>query len=299
MRPTNKKFSLFYIIVLLIICGSAAIYGTAMKIMGNDGKPVIVYPTVNIYDRSNTLIGTYTCQTVAHCELQSSIVDDGEHNIEYLHNENKTLYTVNNRYGFINDNNTIILYDITNKKSTKTFSAFKDYGYGINGYLMIAQATTGKWGLLNLMNEIIIAIPFQYDFIAGMNSLKDNQVDLSAFLVKDSSGYQILNSIGEAISNKISDPVTSFNANYYVTTVAGNSTLYSKDGSIILNNYERFILTADYVGALKNNELYIINPLTKMPTSQPYTITDSSTIQLVQNNTSLTLYADGHTYTIN
>ncbi len=212
------------------------------------------------YDQDNNLLGEYTCQKDP-CSYAVSTIDDSNYAIEYLDTKEVETNVYLNQYVFINDNDTINLYDINNNQILNTYKAIKNYNNMIDESYMIVENNDNKWGIIKLDNQVQTISDFNYDFI-GLKDLigNNNLIDTSNFIVKNGDLWGIIDNQGDLISNFLAGEITNYND--ILISVKNNNIyyLYDYNGKRVVDengfNYTSF--TDKYINIIdKNNNLYI------------------------------------------
>lgn len=223
---------IFLLIIFLPLTGYAVYYRYNLaKEGGNPEHKHKLNNKLYYYDSSDKLIGTYSCQSNV-CDDALTTIDDKD-NLYYNKGDKNTLDIYNN-YVFINDNNVIKLYNLTNNASILDLSLVKNYGTTIAGNYLIVKDTDNLYGLLDL-NNISIKIGKTYEYLA----LKDNYVDgtlkSDTFIAKKDGSYFLININEEKLTGNFANPIYDYNDKIVICKNNSNFSIYYYNGSSILD----------------------------------------------------------------
>lgn len=269
----NKKITLAFLIILLIIFLPLTIFSTYLKLSGykTEEKHEVVEKKeektntnntsgkLDFYNSNNELIGSYTCKTTS-CSFAKSYIDDKNFTIDYLANKEEDIKIINDKYAFINDNKTIYLYDILNNKELETYKNVKNYN-NMTGNIFIVQNNEDKWGVISLEEEIKPVIDFKYDFIGLINNINENNIlDTSYYVVYENSIWGIIDNTGVLMSNYLAGEISSYNNLLISTKKDDTYYLYDYYGKRVVdeNGFNYVSFTDKYINIVdKNNNLYV------------------------------------------
>lgn len=219
------------------------------------------------------LIGTYTCsnkniltnenEELDNCYIAKNTVF--ETNDVELTGVSSLIPIFNERYIFLidnpdlvnEDNKTIVLYDLKDKKSISKYSAVNTYSYSNmdevifkteSNRQIVAKNKNGKYGVIKLEeNNIKAHIPFKYTSIEKLGDY---------YSVNNGNGYTLLNKdSGVALFEEtIPLKIRNYNDNY-VTCMENNLYyIYSHDGKKINETGYKYISLYNAFYAAVNNE---------------------------------------------
>lgn len=305
MKVKSKNSVLITIIVLLVIFVPLSIIGTVAHFTDSglsSGKQLYRKGYLYFYqDGSNTLLGKYKCFDKI-CDYAYEFVNDDTIGLNY-YNDNSVdkIELVNNKYAFIVDSKVapnyyrgvpISLYDVVNDQSKINLNAVKNYTIGIDNDYFIVQNALGKWGVIQLRDEVKSIIPYTYMFIGLKNNITDsNKIKSDRFVVKDDKGFKIINDKEEALSTYFEGNIIDYNDEYiankkddavYITNYQGSQS--------IMNSFKNVRFFDKYVGVIDlTGNFSIINPVNGNDLSKKYTIDsfDSVKYSIVDNGIEL------------
>ncbi len=250
---------IFLLIIFLPLTGYAIYYN--YNVAKEDGNPEHMHKLNNklyYYDSSDKLIGTYTCQSNI-CDDAITMIDDKD-NLYYNKGNSNTLGIYNN-YVFINDNNVIKLYNLTNNASILNLSLIKNYGVSIEGNYLIIKDTDNLYGLLDL-NNISIKIGKTYEYLALKDNYMDGALKSDSFIAKKDGVYFIININEEKLTSNFVNPIYDYNDKIVICKNGGNYNIYYYDGSTILD-YQTIVkintLNNLVIYQNSNGNIYIYN----------------------------------------
>ena len=191
----GNKGALIIIVILLIVFVPLAFLTATYKFKENkenEKKPVApslpeFYEngTLNFIEY-NSLIGTYKCNNTndsGFCGYAYEAIDDDNYVLDYYEDTYlDEVGIINSKYTFLidtddtydqnnTDNKEVLLYDIEQGKIIGTYKAVKNYTIGLNGDYFIVKDANDLWGVIKLEDEIVIVIPFEYEYIGVQNQL--------------------------------------------------------------------------------------------------------------------------------
>ena len=278
MEPKRNTGVLVLIVILLIIMAPLSILSVYFKFINPiDTKPKEEPKTDPVVDKNpdnskyldgklyfyndkKELLGEYTCQKDP-CSYAVSVIDDEKYSIDYLENEASDINVILNRYAFINDNDSILLYDLTTKEVLSTYKAVKNYHNMISPEIMLVQNNENKWGIIKLGDTVETIKDFEYDFIGLTNSLtEDNLIDTSHFVVSVGNLWGIIDNVGDLMSNYLAGEITSYNDILISLKNDNLYYLYDYNGKRVVdeNGFNYISFTDKYINIVdKNNNLYV------------------------------------------
>lgn len=317
----QDKGVLATIIILLVIMVPITTYSVYLKFNYKApevlDKPAITAPTGNekyvdgklyFYDKNNKAIGTYTCKS-EDCSYSTSTIDDNNYSIEYLKNEEQDIDIINNRYAFIEDDASTLLYDISEQKVLETYRAVKNYNNMLAQGIMIVQNLEEKWGVIKLDESLQAIIPLSYDYIGVVNTInpQDNKLDSILFVVKSGDQWAILDDEAVTMSNYLSYEITNYNDMLIsVKNTDGVYYLYDFNGkrAISVDGFNYISFMADYAIIVDlEDKLYLYDSKTQTKLGPDIQLTtkdykNAYTIKLDERNNKIKLTIDGQDYDI-
>lgn len=261
---TKKQKIIFIVSICLIVLVIAfiLIYFLVIKKdkkdLDNKETPVIVEKDNYIYnngtlkflDKDDKTIGEYDCENK----------DENKCFVAYLTNENNTDLPIyldekesplqrrsqiyNNKYVFVQDGETINLYNIVDKKKEGSYKTIK---VGSTKENIVAYTDEkDKYGVISINDKVNELVKAKYDYIDIYNS--DD-----TFIVKDGSSYYLIKNDNK-ISKDFSNEIISFNDKFIVS----DNNLYDLNGNKVINKeYEYIILDKGFVFAIASRKMTI------------------------------------------
>lgn len=261
---TKKQKTIFIVSICLIVLVIAfiLIYFLVIKKdkkdLDNKETPVIVEKDNYIYnngtlkflDKDDKTIGEYDCENK----------DENKCFVAYLTNENNTDLPIyldekesplqrrsqiyNNKYVFVQDGETINLYNIVDKKKEGSYKTIK---VGSTKENIVAYTDEkDKYGVISINDKVNELVKTKYDYIDIYNS--DD-----TFIVKDGSSYYLIKNDNK-ISKDFSNEIISFNDKFIVS----DNNLYDLNGNKVINKeYEYIILDKGFVFAIASRKMTI------------------------------------------
>lgn len=261
---TKKQKIIFIVSICLIVLVIAfiLIYFLVIKKdkkdLDNKETPVIVEKDNYIYnngtlkflDKDDKTIGEYDCENK----------DENKCFVAYLTNENNTDLPIyldekesplqrrsqiyNNKYVFVQDGETINLYNIVDKKKEGSYKTIK---VGSTKENIVAYTDEkDKYGVISINDKVNELVKTKYDYIDIYNS--DD-----TFIVKDGSSYYLIKNDNK-ISKDFSNEIISFNDKFIVS----DNNLYDLNGNKVINKeYEYIILDKGFVFAIASRKMTI------------------------------------------
>ena len=261
---TKKQKIIFIVSICLIVLVIAfiLIYFLVIKKdkkdLDNKVIPVIVEKDNYIYnngtlkflDKDDKTIGEYDCENK----------DENKCFVAYLTNENNTDLPIyldekesplqrrsqiyNNKYVFVQDGETINLYNFVDKKKEGSYKTIK---VGSTKENIVAYTDEkDKYGVISINDKVNELVKAKYDYIDIYNS--DD-----TFIVKDGSSYYLIKNDNK-ISKDFSNEIISFNDKFIVS----DNNLYDLNGNKVINKeYEYIILDKGFVFAIASRKMTI------------------------------------------
>lgn len=261
---TKKQKIIFIVSICLIVLVIAfiLIYFLVIKKdkkdLDNKVTPVIVEKDNYIYnngtlkflDKDDKTIGEYDCENK----------DENKCFVAYLTNENNTDLPIyldekenplqrrsqiyNNKYVFVQDGETINLYNFVDKKKEGSYKTIK---VGLTKENIVAYTDEkDKYGVISINDKVNELVKAKYDYIDIYNS--DD-----TFIVKDGSSYYLIKNDNK-ISKDFSNEIISFNDKFIVS----DNNLYDLNGNKVINKeYEYIILDKGFVFAIASRKMTI------------------------------------------
>lgn len=261
---TKKQKIIFIVSICLIVLVIAfiLIYFLVIKKdkkdLDNKVTPVIVEKDNYIYnngtlkflDKDDKTIGEYDCENK----------DENKCFVAYLTNENNTDLPIyldekesplqrrsqiyNNKYVFVQDGETINLYNFVDKKKEGSYKTIK---VGSTKENIVAYTDEkDKYGVISINDKVNELVKAKYDYIDIYNS--DD-----TFIVKDGSSYYLIKNDNK-ISKDFSNEIISFNDKFIVS----DNNLYDLNGNKVINKeYEYIILDKGFVFAIASRKMTI------------------------------------------
>ena len=261
---TKKQKIIFIVSICLIVLVIAfiLIYFLVIKKdkkdLDNKVPPVIVEKDNYIYnngtlkflDKDDKTIGEYDCENK----------DENKCFVAYLTNENNTDLPIyldekesplqrrsqiyNNKYVFVQDGETINLYNFVDKKKEGSYKTIK---VGSTKENIVAYTDEkDKYGVISINDKVNELVKAKYDYIDIYNS--DD-----TFIVKDGSSYYLIKNDNK-ISKDFSNEIISFNDKFIVS----DNNLYDLNGNKVINKeYEYIILDKGFVFAIASRKMTI------------------------------------------
>ena len=261
---TKKQKIIFIVSICLIVLVIAfiLIYFLVIKKdkkdLDNKVIPVIVEKDNYIYnngtlkflDKDDKTIGEYDCENK----------NENKCFVAYLTNENNTDLPIyldekesplqrrsqiyNNKYVFVQDGETINLYNIVDKKKEGSYKTIK---VGSTKENIVAYTDEkDKYGVISINDKVNELVKAKYDYIDIYNS--DD-----TFIVKDGSSYYLIKNDNK-ISKDFSNEIISFNDKFIVS----DNNLYDLNGNKVINKeYEYIILDKGFVFAIASRKMTI------------------------------------------
>ncbi len=292
----KDKPTFITIIILLIIFVPMSIYGTIGYIQS---KQYVENPNHDqYYDgyvyfyKNDEMLGKYKCKT-DKCYIAQSSIDT--ENINYPEGSKKELGIVKDKYTFIQDGESVYLYDIYIDRDVFEFDSIKFYNSTIEGDNLLVEKDS-KWGIFSLEN-ISMTIPYSFQYLGLPNKLIDNKVQMDKLIVKEKNEYYLIDSDTNTITQRFNNVIYDYNKNYVITNVNGEFKFNDYQANPI--NYfgfiDNIILTDNYVALIYKNNVKIYKDVMES-TYSTFQILESDKLTLVESENSLNIYLNGELY---
>ena len=271
----GNKGALIIIVILLIVFVPLAFLTATYKFKENkenEKKPVApslpeFYEngTLNFIEY-NSLIGTYKCNNTndsGFCGYAYEAIDDDNYVLDYYEDTYlDEVGIINSKYTFLidtydtydqnnTDNKEVLLYDIEQGKIIGTYKAVKNYTIGLNGDYFIVKDANDLWGVIKLEDEIVIVIPFEYEYIGVQNQLANAKetLDTELFVGYKNHFWYILSNNGTVLSSPLSASIYEYDSDVIVGVLNNKYSLYNYYGNMLLNSasYDGIKIVGKYV----------------------------------------------------
>ncbi|MFI3260920.1 MAG: hypothetical protein R3Y13_04320 [bacterium] len=288
-RPTYYfMVACFAIFSILSIYGHFAIKGEKDSLI-NHNNEFYYLGELYFYDGSNNLLGTYTCKT-ENCGYAPSTK---ETNISNYY-EKGEVYNLGmlEGYTFIEDGDTVYLYNYLNSTEMIDYDAIKFYNAYINeGYIFVKYQ--GKWGTFNIQNmsNVITAI---YDDLSLAPNLNGLLLSGTHILASQSGVNFIIDQEGNTLTKKYYDSIIDYNSRY----------IFLESDVIYVNDYEGAELlsylditsmyrSANYYGFVSDGMLHMYNNLYNDEALEVIDIEGYSNISIVETGGGYEVHSNG------
>lgn len=227
----KNKYTLYTIIVLLIIFGPCSIYGTYMHFKTTANlKHEFKFNDKLYFYQNDKLLGTYECKS-SNCDYA------------IFSNNNLKSAILNNRYAFISDDENIYLYDIISGKSFITYNEVQKVAEGI---FLVAQKNL--WGAITIGNTINSLFNCNFDSI----EFKNNK-----FITSKDNTWTLYQGQNELFKSEIK--IKDFNENFVILTTEDNDKLLDYQNNEYLNMVANKTLSfvENYILLKRENNYYL------------------------------------------
>ena len=244
----KNKYTLYTIIILLIIFIPCSIYGTYTHITTTANlKQEFKFDNKLYFYENEKLLGTYTCKK-EDCDYATYSNNDMKANV------------INSQYTFINDNEKIYLYNITSKKSIETYDEIQ------NTFGSVFKVRQGNnWGAINVSNTITSLIACNYDTLEYKNN---------SFLVSKNDVWSIYQGNNQVFKSDLK--IKDFNDDFVIVTDGKNDKLYDFENNEHIEELtDKTISIADDFFLIKQGNIYSIYYMLKL--SDNYVSTNAGT----------------------
>ena len=254
------------------------------------------------YDTSKNLLGTYECK-YTNCGYANETIDDGNYGINYFNLTMQTDKMIDNRFAILSDYDSsqseIIIYDIKDKKELARYLEYKIYNVGLDNNYIIVKSISGYYGVIEIKNnEIQTVLPFEYNYIALPNKVKNSKIASDNFIVFKDNLWSIINKESKLTSDFVNIIVDYDDSNVIVKNQNEKYNLLSYTGiSKLIGEYKsiKYLGNALEVRDSMNN-YYILNKNTLIRLSNTYQVSDESIISTnVGNDGNINIIIDNET----
>ena len=317
MRVENKKSVLVVILILLIPSLVLGGWGLALNYLNKDEPQEMPFPDNPDKDfkfqgylyfySNNELLGAYECVNIDACDYALEYIDDDEYALDYYEdNEINKIELINNRYVFLVDSaaesveQDVILYDIINNKKIAIYRRVKNYTIGLESNRFIVQSTNESWGVIELDSEVPSSIvSFDYDFVGVINSVVNNKLSATTFVVKEENSWGLVNSKGEYITEKLIDQIKSYNEESIIIKSNSSYYLYDYKGAMQLNGFsykdlsfvDKYLAILDY-----NNNFYVYDLNLNVEVTMKHQVPSGSTYEALMSESGLQIIIGNNIY---
>lgn len=238
--------------------------------------------TLSFLNKSNKEIGTYDCinKDVNKCFLASFTVDDNRDVPKYLSLSGDAIDRKSgiyfDKYAFVQDGDSIVLYDFVNNKSLGEYSLIKDGNADSiqNEKIFVYKNSSDKFNIVKITNEEVSNL-FSKDF-DNASIIDSNE----AFVVKDGSNEYLISKSGEMLSSKIKGEIRNFNSKYISVFENNKYVLYDYYGVKVLDNNISFIeFNSPYIAVLIDKKLYIYDEELNKLNENGYTVSNKALVK--------------------
>ena len=270
----KKKKVIIIIITILIIIGIGV--GTYFLIKHFTEKEIIEEPAVEdvivelenyryengtlyFLDENSEEIGSYECDNKDEnlCFVSYYTNEEDFDSVKKQYEDGTPIKErtpiVNNTYVFINDNKkeddtTIKLYNIKDKKvMDDTYQLIKKANMGAS---FIAKDTSSNYGVITVLNDVEITVPFSYNYLGFYDK------ESSYYVSKQNNRNVIIDYTGKNASKTIRGTIKGFNKKYVKTVdESGQYAVYDYNGKEIFTGYDYVELYDDYAALVSNKKL--------------------------------------------
>lgn len=247
----KNKYTLYSIIILLIVFVPCTIYGVYMHIkttanLNHDFK----FNNKLYFYENDKLLGTYECKS---------------EDCDYATTSNSNLKTniLNNKYAFIKDAKEINFIDITTGETITKYEEIQELANNIFGV-----KSNDKWGVISISVTLMPVLQIDFDSIEFKNNKfvvsKDNFWSIyqgQNELFKNELPIKDFNEEFVIVSDDSTDKIYDFKNNEYIT-IMSNKELTFIENLVLLkidNNYYVYQMNNiadDYVPAIIGNFFY-------------------------------------------
>ena len=288
-----RKSTLCVIIVLLVFFLPITIFSTTKAIqkalyVENPNHEFKYNNKLYFYD-GEELLGTYPCLNFTEvCELATPDNKPDPNIIlkEYEVSNPTTIPIINSRYVFVKDTtfenvatSSAILYDLTTNQLLIKYNKVKNYGIGLDNNILIVQDNNGKYGVIELADNVIARIPYEYDYIGASSIInpETNKISSTKLVTLKDNIWQIVDSYGSVLSTNFENDIYTYNDTYIVLKQKDNQMyLTNYSGDVILTDtfkyldfYEQYLLVID-----NSNNFYIYNLQISQRITNTYPVND-------------------------
>lgn len=257
----ENKGVLITIIVLLIIFLPLTFLGYTqnLKTVNNSDKKLHHNGYMWFYDDKGELLSKYECVR-QNCDYAISFIDDDKYKIKYFADGDKGINSViNNKYVFINDGKKVVFYSIENDRIITTYKNMKNYNTSISNNEYFLENYDGLWGSLKVSDDMMVVIPFEYNFIGLSKQFNESGKLMSDYyLVSKDNQWYIIDKNNNIVTNKYSD-ISDYRVfpNNLAVVTTNNLDIYDNNGNVI-NTYVMSNEYKDLEITIENNILKVV-----------------------------------------
>lgn len=250
------------------------------------------------YSSEGTLLGSYNCET-EKCDYANYSSEDQTYSIDSLKFSDTKSSSINDTFAFLTDGTEdIFLYNFKTNLNFKTnpYKIVNNYNVGIEGSLYIVKNKNDKYGVIELQNNAIPVIPFNYDYIGLKNELDENgHVIADYFIVKKDDNWLIIDQKEAKLTEDFQEEIISYTGKEIITK---NNDYYHlknyQNENILTDDFSNLSFTGKYLNCTTlNNEFYVYDVTTNTEISDRYS-TDSDTLikTIINDANNLEIYID-------
>lgn len=217
--------------------------------------------TLVFLNDNKTEIGKYECSNKDENSCYVAYLSNNSSDINVVKNvyeDNSEVQfrssILHNRYVFISDGNSeeIILYDMLENKSIKTYKSMKYYT-SLGSDYVILEDTNNLYGLVKIdSNDITTILNFEYKNINYLDK-KDNKL-----VVNKNNKYYVINLEGKSLTKAVSSPIYDYSDKYLVLKNNNKYSLVDYDNKEIYSDYNYIsIINDEYVSVVLDDNIYI------------------------------------------
>ena len=251
----NKKVTFWVIIVLLIMIMPMAIFSSTIHFNKKDIKMSngentnreFKYNGKLYFYNEDKLLGMYECQNNdGYCDYAQN-----KTNTEYYLNERKEtkaskITMINNRYAFIIDSPInslasaeVLLYDISLGQVIQRYKEVKNYGIGIDNNYYIVKNTDDLWGVISILDEVKVELPFSYNYLGLTNKVNEEteKIEANIFAALKDGVWNLIDINGATFTSGFNTEIFSYNGEYVILKENILMYLVDYENKIYLNDY--------------------------------------------------------------
>lgn len=308
-KEAPKKGAFILIIVLLVIFAPLSIISFALHIMSsNNQNQELVNVNHDFYYQGklyfyndDTLLGTYTCKSSKEfCGYVKSKSEDEKYAISSYQSLEKEIPVIQDHYVFLVDGegSKPFLYDIGLNKSLITYDLVNNYNIGLEQERFIVKNEQGKYGVLGLLGQIQIIVPYEYDFIGSVDFIDSDSGLLMAdnfVALKDGMWYLIGNQ-GAILTEPVSKEIVSYTGQYIIIKDMERYSLINYQNEQVLeSDYTWLSFTGRYLNVIDlDYDFYVydlvhntmlIDPIPVLDTDKMTSkISEEGKLEIIQND---------------
>lgn len=241
---------ILFVVLVLFLIGSLFIKDDKNEVY--EEKPIVIKTGNYKYDNGKLIFldsenkerGTYDCK-VKDAEKCFLSLESKEEKLDVAVNIYEDKKPINkysliyNDYVFVNDDETMFLYNIKTNEVVEEVSGFKS----VYDNIVIIENLDNKFGFVNLEEEF--ELEFVYDFLGYTTGS-----NISYSSGKNDSG---LINLKTKEKTKINKDITNYNDKYIVS----NNDLYNTKNELLLGKSDFIKIYENFIFAFKNNEVVV------------------------------------------